>query len=47
MQALLKTKEITVRGNTYKVNFPNNRQLMSIYARKAQLSKQEMQSCYL
>jgi hypothetical protein len=40
MQLPSKTKEIIVHNNTYTVSFPNNRQLMTIYSRKAQLSKE-------
>lgn len=36
-----KTKEIVVKENTYTVTFPTNRGLMNIYARKAQLSKEQ------
>lgn len=36
-----KTKEITVAQNTYVVKFPNNRELMAIYSRKSQLSKEQ------
>ncbi len=35
-----KSKEIVVNKNTYTVQFPNNRSLMAIYSRKAQLSKE-------
>ncbi len=35
-----KTKDIIVKENTYTITFPTNRQLMSIYSRKAQLSKE-------
>lgn len=37
-----KTKTIKVNDNEYVISFPNNRGLMNIYARKAQLAK-EMQ----
>lgn len=40
MQFPHKEKEIVIKGNTYHVSFPNNRGLMAIYSRKAQLSKE-------
>lgn len=40
MQFPQKEKVIAVKGNEYKVTFPNNRGLMSIFSRKAQLSKE-------
>jgi hypothetical protein len=40
MQFPQKTKEIVVKANTYSVTFPNNKGLMAIYSRKAQLSKE-------
>lgn len=36
-----KTKEIEIRGNKYKVTYPNNRGLIAIFSRKAQLSKEQ------
>ena len=44
MQLPAKTKEITIKNNTYTVSFPNNRGLLSIYARKAQLTKDRYDS---
>jgi hypothetical protein len=44
MQLPSKTKEISIKNNTYTVTFPNNRQLINIYTRKAQLTRERYDS---
>lgn len=41
MQLPSKEKEIVIRNNTYKATIPNNRGFMNLFARKAQLSKEQ------
>jgi hypothetical protein len=39
-----KTKQITIKENSYTINYPNNRQSIAIAARKEQLSRQTYDS---
>ncbi len=41
------SKAIEVKGNSYSVSFPTNRQLMAIYSRKGQLTKETFDSLSL
>lgn len=47
MQLPVLTKQIEIKGNTYKVDYPNNRVFLNIQARKAQLSKETYDSLLL